>query len=142
MHPFHIAIHARPEHVLPGPAWELDGQRYDTLAITANSLDRPLPVSYDQAAERLHRLPRMFLEPDGSFVWVSEDGQQPWQVDGNLFDRRERLLYVELKGTCSREAFDRLLKAFGWPETQLVFQLIRPAVFLDETPFRRCVEFR
>jgi len=35
-----------------------------------------------------------------------------------------------------RAAFDELLHSLGWPETPLVFQLVREAVLLDETEFR------
>ena len=38
---------------------------------------------------------------------------------------------VEQKG------FDLLLAAFGWPQTPLVFQLVRQAVYLDEAAFRQ-----
>jgi hypothetical protein len=79
----------------------------------------------------------MFCEPDGSFVWVSSQGEPAWQVDGNLYDRNERLLFVDLKGTCPPREFDRLLGALGWPSTALMFQLTREAVFLDEAEFRR-----
>jgi hypothetical protein len=83
----------------------------------------------------------MFVEPDGSFVWVSSgaSGDQSvpeWQLDGNLFDRNGRLLIVDLKGTCDEASFDRLLSVFGWPTTPIMFQLSREAVFLDERTFR------
>jgi hypothetical protein len=47
------------------------------------------------------------------------------------------LLYAELRGYCPDAALDHLLAALGWPETPLIFQLIRHAVFLDEAEFRR-----
>lgn len=140
MYRFHIAIHARPAQAAAGPELQLGPRRWATLAVEPQRLVRPFPVSFEQAAERLHQLPRMFVEPDGSFVWVSATPQQPWQVDGSLFDCAARLLYVELKGACPPTAFDRLLAAFGWPETGLIFQLVRQAVFLDETWFRRFAE--
>ena len=93
--------------------------------------------SFEVASQRLGQLERMFCEPDGSFVWVSSQGDPVWQVDGNLYDRDERLLFVDLKGTCPPDQFDRLLSALGWPETKLMFQLTREAVFLDEAEFRR-----
>jgi hypothetical protein len=79
----------------------------------------------------------MFFEPDGSFVWTSPSNEPAWQVDGNLFDRNGRVLFVDLKGSCPGDQFDRLLSALGWPATPLVFQLVREAVFLDEAEFRR-----
>ncbi len=78
----------------------------------------------------------MFVEPDGSFVWVADHGEPAWQVDGLLFDRAGQLVYVELKGSCPAERWDLLLGSLGWPTVPLVFQLVREAIFLDEASFR------
>jgi hypothetical protein len=98
----------------------------------------PLAVSFEGAIAALELLPRLFIEPDGSFVWTgtSADGQ-PWQIDGNLIDRGDVLAYVEAKGRCQPEQFELLLAALGWPQTPLIFQLQRRGVLLDEREFRR-----
>jgi hypothetical protein len=97
-----------------------------------------LPVTFDAALEALERLPRMFIEPDGSFVWrgTAADGTI-WQVDGNLIDQGPCLAYVELRGICADEQFDALLTALGWPAAELVFQLPSEGLFLSEAEFRR-----
>ena len=84
---------------------------------------------------------RLFIELDGSFVWrgTSADGSE-WQVDGNLIDRGDVLAYLELSGCCPRERFDELLRAVGWPDQALAFQLPRRGVVLDEVEFRRQAE--
>jgi len=106
-------------------------------------LSEPFELSFEDAVERISHWPRMLVEPDGSFVWVSSSGEEmPWQVDGNLYDREERLLVVDLKGECPRAPFDQLLTALGWPQTPLLFQLTREAVFLGEEDFRRWAELR
>lgn len=92
--------------------------------------------TFEQACDALAQLPRMFVDPDGSFVWVSI-GEPPWQLDGVLYDGAGRLWYVELKGRCPEPEFNRLLAALGWPQTSLRFQLVREAVWLDEPAFRR-----
>lgn len=100
-----------------------------------------LPAGFDRVVAEFAALPRMFMEPDGSFVWTgSTDDGQPWQVDGNLIDRGDVLAYVELKGVCPTERFDELLSALGWPDSPLVFQLPRRGVFLEEEEFRRVAE--
>jgi hypothetical protein len=106
--------------------------------ITGSSPVGHLPVVFEQVYNELSRLDRLFIEPDGSFVWTgaTADGQI-WQVDGNLVDQGERLAYVELKGSCPEEQFDRLLSALGWPDVELVFQLQRRGENLDEAEFRR-----
>lgn len=84
----------------------------------------------------------MYVEPDGSFLWVGENTEKDerWQVDGNLFDRGDELAYVDLKGHCPPAEFDALLRCFGWPETPLMFQLCRQGVYVDEATFRALAE--
>lgn len=133
---FHATVHVRPLEAAPRPLFEIDGGSTQTLQL-ARLPDRPFDLSFEDAAAALGKLDRLFLEPDGSFVWVSQAGELGWQLDGMLYDRAGHLLYVELKGTCDEQAFDRFLAAFGWPRTPVVFQLVRSAVFLDEAEFRR-----
>jgi hypothetical protein len=135
---FHATLHARSPEVSQGVALELNGLRVTTLVVPVAALAHSFSISFEQAVEALERLERMFVEPDGSFVWVSSDANSDrWQVDGNLFDRNGRLLMVDLKGTCTEAEFERLLSAFGWPETAVIFELTREAVFLDQAEFRR-----
>ena len=139
---FQITIHARPSEAKEGGVVELGDKCYLTLDVPATALGTPFAISFETASETLVQLERMFLEPDGSFVWVSSAQERPWQLDGVLYDREGRLLYVDLKGACTPDDFDRLLAALGWPETPVMFQLVREAVFLDEDEFRRYAGLR
>lgn len=134
---FHVSLHARPEHVTPGPLWESRGARWPTVQLAAEEVRRPFPVQGEAAAAELSVLPRMFLEPDGSFVWVSPANETPWQLDGQLYESRARLLYVDLKGSCPGAAFDAILRACGWPAAPVVVQDVHAGVYLDEPDFRR-----
>jgi len=135
---FCVTIHARPADATAGPAVQLAGGRFSTLAVAPATLAATLfDCTFEEASERLEALERMFLEPDGSFVWTSSQSDQAWQVDGNLYDRAGRLSFVDLNGCCPAGEFDRLLAAFGWPRTNFVFQLTREAIVLDEAEFRR-----
>ncbi len=138
MYSFYITIHAQPPGATAGAEIQLAGRAVRTLqvareALSATTMDCP----FELARTRLEALERMFCEADGSFVWVSPQGAPAWQIDGNLYDRGERLLFVDLNGTCPPDQFDRFLAALGWPQTRLMFQLTREAVFLDEAEFRR-----
>jgi hypothetical protein len=86
------------------------------------------PLSFETACRRLQELPRLFIEPDGSFVWR---GPQ-WQLDGLLVDRAEHVLYVELKGCCPEDALRDLLSCLREPETALTFQLPQEGRFFSE----------
>jgi hypothetical protein len=138
MYGFQVSVHARAAEAKAGEAIELAGRTVRPLGVSPETLGTAtMGCSFEEARDRLEQLARMYCEPDGSFVWASPQGKAAWQVDGNLYDRNERLLFVDLKGMCPPQEFDRLLKALGWPETRLMFQLTREAVFLDEEEFRR-----
>lgn len=78
----------------------------------------------------------MDTEPDGYFLIAGGESEgQRWVVNGQLFELGERLHRVELNGACPKETFDALLRCFGWPETELVFELVREGVTLDEASF-------
>jgi hypothetical protein len=134
---FQITIHARPQEATVEGSLALERETFPTLHVPAHALGTPFAISFERASEALMSLERMFLEPDGSFVWVSAGADSAWQLDGVLYDRDGRLLYVDLKGTCAAEPFERLLRALGWPSTPVMFQLARQAAFLGEAEFRR-----
>lgn len=138
LYQFYVTVHARPPQGGTGKEIELAGRKLRTLQIAPEVLSTTtFACTFETARARLGELERFYCEPDGSFVWTSAQGEASWQIDGNLYDRNERLLFVDVKGTCPAEALDRFLEALGWPETPLVFQLTREAVFLDEAEFRR-----
>lgn len=142
MYSLQVVIHVRPQGLEFGPSLRLSGRQVTTLKVLSTQLSLPFLVSFETACERLEKLPRMFCEPDGSFVWVANEVARNWQLDGNLVDGPAGLMYVELAGKCPPSAFDQLLSCLGWPETPLVFQLVREAVFLDEVEMRRLGEAR
>ena len=134
---FHTSVHVRPPNAREETEIELRGGRFRSLSVPHEALATPFATSFEEAGKSLEQLDRMYFEPDGSFVWASAHSEPRWQVEGNLFDRAGRLLFVDLKGSCPSQQFDRLLSAFGWPDTPLMFQLVREAVFLTEPEFRR-----
>lgn len=139
---FYASVHARPEEVEAGPAIEIDGQKLPTLRVPAALMSQPLDRNFEDTVETMSVWPRMFVEPDGSFVWASSQNGDRWQVDGNLYDCQELLQFIDIKGCCPEQEFDRLLGAFGWPTLRLMFQLTPEAVFLEEAEFRRLAQLR
>jgi hypothetical protein len=140
MYAFHATVHVRSAEAVPAGSIELSGRAYPTLAVPLAAQAEPFPVSFEEAAAPLAALARLFIEPDGSFVWVSASDAQPaWQIDGVLYDHDERLIYVELKGSCPAPELDQLLSAVGWPKAPVMFLLVREAVYVDEATFRQIV---
>jgi hypothetical protein len=137
LYAFEAVLHRRPDDAADAGRHTDEWGSWPVIAVSRDALSQPLAIGFDDAVERLARLPRMFVEPDGAFVWTSPAADRLWQVDGNLFERSGRVLLVDLKGSCPPAEFDRLLEAFGWPEEPVMLGLVRAAVFLDEAVFRR-----
>lgn len=136
---FHCSVHALPHGVSEGAPVELPEGSVTPLVVPQDKVASPMSVSFEHAYETLERFPRMFIELDGSFVWVSSSAESKWQVDGNLYDRAGSLVFVDLKGYCPASRFDELMNVFrgGSP---LMFQLVRRALFVSEAEFRRIAQ--
>jgi len=138
MRSFHIAVHALPGGAQPGEPIRVGAGCLPTLSVPVAQQAELWNISFEEARDALSSLPRMFVEPDGSLLWVSASGAlPPWQLDGNLWDRAGRLVAVELKGTCPETAWDELLRRLGWPDVPVMIRLVREALFLDQSDFRR-----
>lgn len=134
---FNATLHALPRGVQPGEEVVLRHIALPTLQPSHGELYTPFSCTFEETASILEQQPRVFFEPDGSFVWGEGADAERWQIDGHLFDRGGRLLYVHLKGSCPAEVFDHLLASVCWPETAVMLQLQQEGYVLDEPAFRR-----
>ncbi len=73
--------------------------------------DKRLPQSFERLADQLATIPGMFFEMDGSFVWVDHHPAQLYQMDGMVYDRADKIEYVEIKGACSVRQWQTLCQA-------------------------------
>ena len=110
--------------------------RFHVALFAAAGVEASWNSSFEETLARLETLPRMFAELDGSFVWSPGD-EDTARVEGVLYDRAGGMYYAEFHGECTREQFDQLLTAFGWPAEQFLFQLVREGIFVGEDQFRR-----
>jgi hypothetical protein len=120
----HASVHAAPT---------------DRSVTGTAALQQPLSITFDEAALALQRLPDLFFEPDGWFVWEAACDGRRWQISGQLYDRGSTLDHIELKlaGHVPIASFDAVLAAFGWPAQALIFQLPSTAATYDERAFRQ-----
>ena len=91
-----------------------------------------LAISFEQLLAQLEKLPRMFVEWDGSFVWrgvdsggssssyENGDSDDAWQLDGMVYDLLGAVRYVELKGCCPSQPWSEFMRAMGYPSQMLV----------------------
>jgi hypothetical protein len=111
------------------------GQKLDTVR-PATALE-PLAISFEEVVAALAELPRLDVEPDGFFTWVSKDGPADWKLEGQLVDAGRALMYVELKARVPSEVFDQVITTLGWPTSRLLFELVREGVWVEEAVFRQ-----
>lgn len=99
-----------------------------------------LKVDFDKVFARLRAFPRLFIEPDGSFVWRGANGGEDWQIDGQLHDAGPSLFCVELTGMCPDPEWRRLLDAIRAEGESLTIELVQVGKMLDEETFLRQLE--
>jgi hypothetical protein len=139
---FHVTLHARPADVEVARPCLVSGRELPVLGVSPDGLSHGFPRTFEDVAESFSRFERMYFEPDGSFVWVASAGEPSWQLDGVVYDRDGRVVYVDLKGTCPAARLDQLLAVLGWPAAAVMFQLVREAVVVDEATFREFADVR
>lgn len=135
----HVTIHAYPDASPPRRDVKLRGRIVPALEVTSDRFHQPLPVTFDHVLSALERLPRLFIEPDGSFIWIGPTGPDEWKFDGQLHDSTGGLMTMELKVSGHNPDWDQLLSCLNWPETRLAFELVREGVYLDESGLRSLV---
>ena len=136
----HASLHPRPAQLPPAGEVAIHGRRVVHWAFDAAAAQNSWEVTFDGALEQLEKVPRLYAEPDGSWLLVSAVGESPrWQMEGNLYDGGSRLAYCDLKGSCPVTTWEQLLACFGWPHQPLLLQLTHAAVFVDEADYRGVV---
>ena len=82
-----------------------------------------LAITFDLLAERLQKFERLHFEMDGSFVWtgaVPKEEPRHWLLDGMLYDQRQQIQRIELKGRCPHLEWRKLLSATDYPLQSLI----------------------
>ena len=80
---------------------------------SATQKTAPIPTSFEAAQQRLLRtLPKVLLEPDGSFAWASDNQQ----AVGMIYDAAQLVQYVELRGHCDRSSLRLLVETLTGTE--------------------------
>ena len=71
----------------------------------------PIDSSFEEAQDRLDRLPGLYFEPDGSFAWMRQPGRE--EVYGIVYDAGDQIRYCDLQGRCSRSTWLELCRAIA-----------------------------
>lgn len=133
----HASLHARPADRLPIREIDVYGFHRRVCDVSANQLRHPLSVTFEELTDRFMAQPRLFCEPDGSFVWVGQDqdDEHRWQIDGQLNDSAEGLMSIEVKFAGRITNLSTLWQLCGAPEQRLLVQLVQFGVYLETDEF-------
>ncbi|MEQ1828924.1 MAG: hypothetical protein ABL921_23380 [Pirellula sp.] len=69
--------------------------------------------SFDGLVQLFRNMHGMYVEMDGSFVWIDRETHPHSQMDGMVYDRNGLLEYVEVKGDFSQKQWWSLCQAIG-----------------------------
>ncbi|MGL4511685.1 MAG: hypothetical protein ACRCT8_01230 [Lacipirellulaceae bacterium] len=145
-------VYAAPATALEGPRRPLRGLDLPTVVGEAGGPPRflnTLVPSFEEVQSALGELPRCDCEPDGFFLVTGHttDGPTPegtfWRLNGHMHEFQAdgalepHMHRVELSGECPVESLDAVLRTLGWPQDELVFELVQEGVTLREGDFRR-----
>jgi len=136
----HANLFVKPGVLDSGSSVTLRGVLLSTLAGSAGGppeLLSPLPVDFEAMQQRIAEIPRADIEPDGFFLITGGKHDTFWRLNGHMHEFDGRMHRVELNGECPSETLDAVLRAAGWPNEELVFQLVMEGVTLDEANFRK-----
>lgn len=138
MRTFHAVVHRSSERTARERTVSLLDTSARVLDFTSDQLHEPWPIDFQTAFDRLERLPRMYIEMDGAWVWVGQasDGTA-WQMDGLLNDSPRGLMTLEIKGRLPRAAWEEFRGQLVTSAETLVFQLMQEGVYLSEAEFAR-----
>ena len=67
-----------------------------------------IPTSFEEVAERLAKLDRLYFEPDGSFCWAHVPHES---IFGMVYDAAGEVQYVELRGECDFATWRQIICA-------------------------------
>lgn len=140
----HANVFALPASAKAGPQVLLRGQQLPTLTGTEEGppvFDAALQVTFEQMQTKLMEIDRSDCEPDGFFLVTGGQGKSFWRLNGHMHEASlgtgPRTMHrVELNGQCPASALDAVLRSMGWPDADLVFELVMEGVTLNEQAFR------
>lgn len=124
-----ISIHAQPANCSTNEVGELQ--------LPADWATAPWGLTFDDAIVAIGELPQLYTEPDGSFAWNSQPGEERWQLFGCLYDRGVELAYVDLYGSCDVTKLWQFFDCLRGPNMQLMVQDRVRGVFFAESYFLR-----
>lgn len=141
----HANVYALPAGAAKGPRRKLRGLELPTLVGAEGGPPlflQVMPATFERVQAALASMPRCDCEPDGFFLLTGHTPEGDfWRLNGHMQEyqpegaHEPRMHRVELNGECPVEALQGVLRTMGWPEAEVVFELVQEGVTLTEKTF-------
>jgi hypothetical protein len=137
--PLRLRIYGRSPHAAAAiggvETWDAPAGSAPAGGAPARTAGAPLRIPLETALARLEAYERMFVEPDGSFLWTGEAttlslpedarGQhQRWQLEGTIYDDGQVVRYIDVLGDCPLLAWQAFLAAFDESLASVTLELV------------------
>jgi hypothetical protein len=136
----HANVYALPPDACEGLAAFLRGHNLLTVRDASGgppALLATLPVTFETMQAALFELERSDCEPDGFFLITGHEDGKFWRLNGHMHEYEGQMHRIELNGECPAATLDNVLRTMGWPNVELVFELVKEGVTLREQEFRK-----
>ena len=89
---------------------------------------------YEDVAGQLAEIPRLHIELDGAFVWVSAKDVSH-RVNGQITDDGSEVMYIEFRGRATSEEIQPIIAPLRGQTHELAFQWLPSGEMLGEQEF-------
>lgn len=113
-----------------------EAAEFHAIVRPAGRLEDGFGRSYEDVAEELAKIPRLHIEPDGSFVWVSAENVSR-KINGQITDDGHQVMYIEFRGKAASSDLQPILATLRGAAAPLQFQLLPTGDMIDEAEFSR-----
>ncbi len=140
--PFHLQLYYASESIESASASEatvvLSGKALRTYASPPQF--GFFPTSFESLISTMTSWSGVFAEWDGSWGWVAsekDEHRRPlWRLDGMIYDRDQKVFYIELQGQCTLDAWRLFLAALGVTDTnRLAICWTHEGLWLNQNSF-------
>jgi len=134
----HLGLHRAPRTAVARRPQVWHGESVLVFECTPQEQSLEFELTFDAFLDAVTNLGNAYVEGDGSFVWRPVLRPDGTFFEGNAFDGEQALRYVELKGRGTRADFARLLTTLGWPQIEIMVQVVEDGMMLPvETVMQR-----
>ncbi len=87
----------------------------------------------------------VYAEGDGSWSWTADaknERQRPlWRIEGMIYDRDEKVFYVDMQGQCTLEPWKILIDTLQVPQgSRLAICIAELGAWVDPPGFERWLQ--